>query len=89
MGKLYFSHGKSEKVDTLTPTTIEDGYIVLRPPKPHHQEQGYCFELSRCKTQEQLLHWTLHIGEKTWMDKRSVLEFIRVVSYHYNWKVFG
>ena len=52
-----------------------DGYCVLR-----YGGYDYNIELSRLKTERDLLSWVLHLTEKNWMDSRRLMYFIANVA---------
>jgi len=38
----------------------------------------YCIDLKDCKTMEDIMRWMLHLGTKTWMEKKHLIQFSNV-----------
>lgn len=66
---------------------IEDGWISIDCPNMMMDTQDtYEIELSRIKTETQLLGWMHHLFNKRWMDRPMLREFMdKVAEYkHFN-----
>jgi hypothetical protein len=62
--------------------TIEDGCVTL------NFQYSYSIELSRIRTEGDLLHWALHLAGKTWMSRNRLRRFIEVVAKHQGLDVY-
>ena len=49
----------------------------------------YEIDLDRIETERDLLAWTLHLTEKTWMNSHRLHRFITKVGRYKNLKIYG
>lgn len=63
---------------------IEDGFIILRllskAPRKHE------VELSRCKSNDEILSWVLDLSRKNWVTRDSIAKFIELAQAHHGIK---
>ena len=59
---------------------IVDDYIVI------NVAYEYSIPLTECSTYQQILHWSWHLTEKTWMNNDVMRKFIEVACLNQNLK---
>lgn len=52
-------------------------HAIHRACDPDPDGGGYWFDIERARTQLQVLDWTLHLMEKSWIDETNWTEFVR------------
>jgi hypothetical protein len=62
---------------------------AIHPHDPSWKLPSYEVDLSRIKTERDLLAWALHLSEKNWMTCSLLNEFIAVVGKHKRFKLYG